>query len=73
MNVQWTPSRVGNPVLDVVFAWLDCSIWAEHDAGNHLIILGRVLELGASENPAPAPLLYFHGQYRTQLPPSAHN
>lgn len=64
----------GNPVLDGVFAWLDCSIWAEHDSGNHLIILGRVLQLGASEKkPVPDPLLYFQGQYRAVLRPSAHN
>jgi len=72
-NVQWTPSKEGNPVLDGTLAWLDCSIWAEHNAGDHLIILGRVLELGASENPVPDPLLYFQGQYRALLRPSAHN
>ena len=68
-NVQWTPSKKGNPVLDGTLAWLDSSIWAEHDAGDHLIILGRVLDLGASENSVPDPLLYFQGQYRALLRP----
>lgn len=54
-NVRWTQSEGGNPVLDGTLAWLDCSIWAEYDAGDHLIILGRVHELGTSENPAPDP------------------
>ncbi|WP_427135191.1 flavin reductase family protein [Pseudarthrobacter sp. S9] len=72
-NVQWTPSKEGNPVLDGTLAWLDCSTWAEYDAGDHLIVLGRVLELGASENPLPDPLLYFEGEYRALLRPSAHN
>ncbi|WP_158677211.1 flavin reductase family protein [Arthrobacter sp. PGP41] len=51
-----------NPVLGVVSASLDCSIWAEHDFGDHLIILGRVPELGASENSVPDPLFYPFGK-----------
>lgn len=70
VNVQWTPSEEGNPVLDGTLAWLDCRIWAEHDAGDHIIVLGQVLELGATDEHLPEPLLYFEGQYRALRPNS---
>jgi 3-hydroxy-9,10-secoandrosta-1,3,5(10)-triene-9,17-dione monooxygenase reductase component len=64
-NIQWSPTTRGNPILERTLAWLDCTIWAEHDAGDHLIVLGRVIELGASPGEHPDPLLYFQGRYRT--------
>jgi 3-hydroxy-9,10-secoandrosta-1,3,5(10)-triene-9,17-dione monooxygenase reductase component len=64
-NIQWSTTAQGNPILDRSPAWLDCTIWAEHDAGDHIIVLGRVIELGTSRGEHPDPLLYFQGQYRT--------
>lgn len=63
-NIRWSPTAQGNPVLDESLAWLDCTVWAEHDAGDHLIVLGRVIELGTSPGDHPGPLLYYQGQYR---------
>ena len=37
------------PILDDVLAYLDCTIEAEHDAGDHVIVVGRVLELGLTD------------------------
>lgn len=70
VNVQWAPSGEGNPVLDGTLAWLDCRIWTEHDAGDHIIVLGQVLELGATDAHLAEPLLYFEGQYRALRPSS---
>ncbi|MGH6658064.1 MAG: flavin reductase family protein, partial [Sphingomicrobium sp.] len=56
-------SRHGLPVLDGVVAAIECAISAEHDAGDHLFVIGRVLSL---EILRPAePLLYFKGKYGT--------
>lgn len=54
----------GNPVLNGNLAWLDCQIWAEHDAGDHIVVLGQVIEMGTADVHADEPLLYFKGQYR---------
>lgn len=62
-NVPWEPTGRGNPVLNGSVDWLDCRIWAEHDAGDHIIVMGQVVELGATEQ-RPDPLLYFEGKYR---------
>ena len=51
----------GAPVLDRALAFVDCETVAEHDAGDHLIVVGRVLELG--ERPHAKPLLFYRGGY----------
>ena len=51
----------GNPVIDYVVAWIDCEIASVSDAGDHFVVLGRVLHLQI-ENPS-LPLLFFRGGY----------
>lgn len=70
-GVPWHPTRQGNPTLDGTLAWLDCTIHAEHDAGDHIIVIGHVTGLSTTSPKESEPLLYYTGQYRTLLPPDA--
>ncbi|MFJ6000900.1 flavin reductase family protein [Arthrobacter sp. NPDC092385] len=67
-GIGWDRARTGNPVLDGAVLWLDCEIWAEHDAGDHLIVLGRVREFSPVRAAPADPLLYFKGRYRLLAP-----
>ena len=60
-GVGWHPSRQGQPVLDGVVAWIDCTLWAEYDGGDHTLVAARVLDLGA--DPVRRPLLFHRGSY----------
>jgi 3-hydroxy-9,10-secoandrosta-1,3,5(10)-triene-9,17-dione monooxygenase reductase component len=60
-GVDWCPAPSGAPVLEGVSAWIDCTLWAEHDGGDHTIVVGRVQDLGA--DPARLPLLFYRGGY----------
>ena len=61
-GVGWKPSPVsGSPLLDGVVAWIDCRIEAEHDGGDHLIAVARVVDLGVGEGRRP--LLFYRGGY----------
>jgi 3-hydroxy-9,10-secoandrosta-1,3,5(10)-triene-9,17-dione monooxygenase reductase component len=60
-GVPWRPSRQGQPVLDGVVAWIDCTLWAEYDGGDHTLVAARVLDLGA--DPVRRPLLFHRGSY----------
>jgi flavin reductase (DIM6/NTAB) family NADH-FMN oxidoreductase RutF len=60
-GVSWDPAPTGSPILDGVSAWIDCSLEHEYDGGDHTIVIGRVLDLGA--DPARRPLLYYRGGY----------
>ncbi|MGY1637046.1 flavin reductase family protein [Geodermatophilus sp. SYSU D00742] len=60
-GVHWRPSRLGQPVLDDVVAWIDCELWAEYDGGDHTLVAARVLDLGADARRRP--LLFHRGAY----------
>jgi 3-hydroxy-9,10-secoandrosta-1,3,5(10)-triene-9,17-dione monooxygenase reductase component len=60
-GVGWRPSSTGSPLLNDTLAWIDCRVTAEHDAGDHIIVVGRVLELGATKDGKP--LLFYRGGY----------
>jgi 3-hydroxy-9,10-secoandrosta-1,3,5(10)-triene-9,17-dione monooxygenase reductase component len=54
-------ASTGAPVLDRAIAFVDCVTEAEHDAGDHVIVVGRVVALGyATER---GPLLFYRGGY----------
>ena len=60
-HLSYTTGRTGAPLLDEAIAFVDCETVAEHDAGDHVIVVGRALELGyASEG---KPLLFYRGGY----------
>lgn len=56
-------SDAGLPVLSEALAFLDCRLITEYDGGDHAILLGEVVELGA---PAAQedPLIFFQGTMR---------
>jgi flavin reductase (DIM6/NTAB) family NADH-FMN oxidoreductase RutF len=60
-EVTWQPGPHGDPVIDGVVAWIDCTIEAVHDAGDHYIVIGRVEDLDADSTASP--LLFFQSRY----------
>ena len=61
-DIGWD-RREGAPVLQDAMAVFACAKHAEHDGGDHLIVVGRVLQL--EFRPEQDPLLYFQGRYRS--------
>jgi 3-hydroxy-9,10-secoandrosta-1,3,5(10)-triene-9,17-dione monooxygenase reductase component len=64
---KWTgldchPGRYGGVILEGTLATLDCRTYAKYRAGDHLILLGEVVD--ATSRGAQAPLLFFAGAYR---------
>lgn len=60
-GVSHRVSANGSPIIDGVVAWIDCTLEAVHEAGDHYIVVGRVVALEAS---APGrPLVFFQGAY----------
>ncbi len=53
----------GAPIINGAAAHLDCSLVAEHEAGDHMIFIGEVLALGA-EPSIRSPLIFFAGRYQ---------
>ena len=61
MGVGWRPAPSGAPVLTDVLAWIDCTVEAEHEAGDHVIVIGRVRELELGHEGRP--LVFYRGGY----------
>jgi 3-hydroxy-9,10-secoandrosta-1,3,5(10)-triene-9,17-dione monooxygenase reductase component len=60
-GVHWAPSPAGAPVLDGALAWVDATIETVHDGGDHVVVHGRVSDLGCAGGERP--LLFYRGGY----------
>ncbi len=60
-HVDWHLGVGGSPVLHDCIAYLDCEFWAEYDGGDHIVVVGRVLDLGVDHDAGP--LVFHQGQY----------
>ena len=63
---HYSVGRLGTPLVRGAVATMECELETTHEAGDHLIIIGRVrfLKLGSTE----PPLLFFAGDYRSLAP-----
>ena len=61
-DLVWTDSPAGSPIIEGVLAWIDCTIASVTEAGDHLFVLGSVVELAIGEHEDPSPLLFFKGK-----------
>jgi 3-hydroxy-9,10-secoandrosta-1,3,5(10)-triene-9,17-dione monooxygenase reductase component len=62
-GVGWTPSPAGHPVLNDALVWLDCTLEAVHQAGDHEIAVARVTALSPEPAADADPLVFFRGRY----------
>jgi 3-hydroxy-9,10-secoandrosta-1,3,5(10)-triene-9,17-dione monooxygenase reductase component len=61
-DVPWSPApETGSPLLEGTLGYVDCQIHAVHEAGDHYMVVGRVLDLVLGEGEKP--LLFFQGKY----------
>jgi 3-hydroxy-9,10-secoandrosta-1,3,5(10)-triene-9,17-dione monooxygenase reductase component len=58
-DLAWERGRGGVPLLTDALAGLECEIVAEHPAGDHWIVVGRVYDLRIP--PVDEPLVFFAG------------
>ena len=64
-GVRWREGSRGVPILEGCIASLECASWRRIEAGDHMILVGRVLRCEDSDD---RPLAYWRGSYR-RLPP----
>ena len=66
-NVQWSTGPTGSPLLEGVVAWFDCEFFEQVEAGDHVILIGKVLDY---EYTTDSPLAFCRGAYVSfGLPP----
>lgn len=67
-QLEWHRSATGAPILDRAIAWIECRTHDIVEAGDHYIVIGRVLALSAGETGLP--LIFFRGGYGRFSPTS---
>lgn len=59
-GVNRKPGPTGAPILDDVVAWFDCENYQQVDAGDHVILIGKVVDYSYNSD---APLGFCRGAY----------
>lgn len=54
--------KTGAPILPGCLAYLDCKVENRYPAGDHDILVGRVVKYAHADNASP--LLYYRSDYR---------
>jgi 3-hydroxy-9,10-secoandrosta-1,3,5(10)-triene-9,17-dione monooxygenase reductase component len=62
-GVGWRPGPTGSPVIEDALAWIDCEVDAVHEAGDHVIVVGRVVEMDVAPADGQGPLVFYRGGY----------
>ncbi|MEM0907549.1 MAG: flavin reductase family protein [Pseudomonadota bacterium] len=57
---RWRAAEDGLPLLEGCLARFTCEKTAEHDAGDHTIVVGKVTAMAGGDGD---PLIYFRGRY----------
>ncbi|WP_051174951.1 flavin reductase family protein [Nocardia exalbida] len=60
-GVDWRASESGSPILPDVVAWIDCDIQSVCPAGDHVLVLGAIREIGVE--PGASPLIFHRGAF----------
>ena len=65
-GVEWSPSpETGSPLLAGILGYVDCQIHQAYEAGDHYVVIGRVVDLDIPDAGLEKPLLFFQGKYST--------
>jgi flavin reductase (DIM6/NTAB) family NADH-FMN oxidoreductase RutF len=62
-GVEWRPAPSANPLLVGAVAFVDCDIERVIETGDHVLVLGRVLDMGVETGQIP--LLHHRSGYRS--------
>ena len=59
-NIDWRSEDTGSPIISKAVAWFDCKTEQVVDAGDHLILIGKIITFDSSPK---TPLMYLRGNY----------
>lgn len=60
-QIEWVTDETA-PRLNGSLAYFQCTPWAGHDGGDHILVLGKVLSYGQREDEHP--LVFYRGQWQ---------
>ncbi|MEV6741342.1 flavin reductase family protein [Streptomyces sp. NPDC051104] len=68
--IEWSPGRfTGSPIVGGALSWLECSLTATYEGGDHSIFVGEVLDMGLQDEEDA--LLFYNGGFHDLHPKEA--
>jgi flavin reductase (DIM6/NTAB) family NADH-FMN oxidoreductase RutF len=61
-EVGYSKAVTGAPILEHSLGYLDCRVYQRHEAGDHTIFVGEVVDAGLVHDEAP--LIFYRSSYR---------
>lgn len=61
LGEHYQPGRTGLPLIRNALTSFECRVWARYPGGDHLIIVGEVMDVQAEQSGPP--LLFHQGRY----------
>jgi 3-hydroxy-9,10-secoandrosta-1,3,5(10)-triene-9,17-dione monooxygenase reductase component len=62
-GLDWHRSPGGSPLIPGCIAWVDCATESVTPAGDHLVVVARVVGLGTEDAVSKPPLLFYRGGF----------
>jgi flavin reductase (DIM6/NTAB) family NADH-FMN oxidoreductase RutF len=59
-GVEWSPGVTGSPIIDGSLAYVECTLGAIFEGGDHELVTGHVVAMDASDG---APLLFYRAGF----------
>jgi flavin reductase (DIM6/NTAB) family NADH-FMN oxidoreductase RutF len=63
-DIPHATKATGSPVIEECLGYIDCTIWARYNGGDHTLFVGEVQEAWVHDDPTIKPLLFFSSKYR---------
>ncbi|MBN8827675.1 MAG: flavin reductase [Sphingobacteriia bacterium] len=62
-SVKYVFGATGSPIILPNLSFMECEKFATYEAGDHYIIIGKVITLEVEKSEKKNPLIYFRGMY----------
>ncbi len=62
-GMDWVAGKTGVPVLTDCLAWFELEVKERHQAGNHTLFIGKVVDAGSNSETTPLCTLDYEGMY----------
>lgn len=66
-GLDWSKAPSGSPILPGVIGWIDCRIDSVSDAGDHVFVVGRVIDMAHADDVDNA-MVFFRGKVASVRP-----
>ncbi len=57
------PGQTGSPIIPGILAALECAAYSNYDGGDHVIFVGRVVNIHRADTAGSRPLVFYQGAY----------